>query len=328
VRSAAALGLALVLVLLAAPARAASPVVVQLASDAMVHGDEIVLSEIADVRGDGPLAERLRALRVAAAPPVGLTQPLAADTVRARLGADAPRVQLTGAARVLVVRAAQTVRGADLVEAVRSAARARLAAFESRGEAMALSPIGRPDDVRVPTGDLQLEARLHEGAAGAPTLAATVTVRVNGRDRHRAVLTFQFTRLVDVVVVARTLEPRRTLGPDDFRRERRPAGEVPPDALTDLAEPADHELVRPAQAGEVLTPRVIRPRLVVKRGELVTLLLEGEGFRITTQAQASEDGRRGEAVRVLNVSSKREVVGVAEGGGVVRVPYRKLGTER
>jgi flagella basal body P-ring formation protein FlgA len=118
------------------------------------------------------------------------------------------------------------------------------------------------------------------------------------------------------------------LAGDDFRRERRPAGEVPLDALADLADPADLEVLRPVQAGEVLTPRVIRPRIAVKRGELVTLLLEGDGFRITTQGQASEDARRGDAVRVLNISSKREVLGWVEGGGVVRVPYRKLGGER
>jgi flagella basal body P-ring formation protein FlgA len=314
-----AVALALVLVLVPFAA-AAAPTLVRLAPDAVVHGDEIVLSEIAEIQGEGPLAERLRSVRVAPAPPVGITHPLMADTIRARLASDAAQVQLTGAARVLVARATQTVRGADLVEAVRAAARARLDAFERRGEPVALTPIGRPDDVRVPTGELRLEARLHEGAPGAPTLAATVIVRVNGRDRHQAVLTFQLTRLVDVMVAARAMEPRRILASDDFRRERRPVGEVPPDALADLAEPADYELVRAAQAGEVLTPRVIRPRLVIKRGELVTLVFEGEGFRITTQAQATEDGRRGDSVRVLNVASKREILGVAEGGGVVRVP--------
>jgi flagella basal body P-ring formation protein FlgA len=57
-------------------------------------------------------------------------------------------------------------------------------------------------------------------------------------------------------------------------------------------------------------------------------MLEGEGFRITTQGQANEDAHRGDAVRVVNTSSKREVIGWVEGGGVVRVPYRTLGGER
>jgi flagella basal body P-ring formation protein FlgA len=309
-------------------AAAAAPVVVRLAPEVVVHGDEIVLSEVADIEGDGPIADSLRALRVAPAPPAGTTHALAAETIRARLALHTARVQLTGAARVLVTRASQTVRGADLIDAVRRVAQPRLEGAESRGEPSALVPIARPEDLRIPTGELRLDARLHEGAPGAPTLAATVTVRVNGRERHQVVLTFQLARLVTVVVAARPLEPRRTLGPDDFRRERRAAGEVPPDALAELTDPADLEVLRSLQPGEVLTPRAIRARIAVKRGELVTLLLEGEGFRITTQGQASEDARRGDAVRVLNVASKREVLGWVEGGGVVRVPYRTLGAER
>jgi flagella basal body P-ring formation protein FlgA len=211
---------------------------------------------------------------------------------------------------------------------VRRDARGRLDAAESRGEPSALTPISRPEDLRVPTGEVRLDTQVHEGAPGAPTLAATVTVSVNGRERHRAVLTFKVTRLVTVVVATRALEPRRTLMPDDFRQEQRPAGEVPPDALAHLPDDPDLEVIRPVQPGEVMSPRVMRRKLAVKRGELVTLLLEGEGFRITTQGQASEDARRGDAVRVLNVSSKREVLGWVEGGGVVRVPYRTLGARR
>lgn len=321
--------LALALALALVPALAsAAPVVVRLMPEALVHGDDIVLSDVAEIEGAGPVAESLRALRLAPAPTAGVTLPLGADTIRARLATQPARVQLTGPARVMVTRASQTVRGAALVEAVRSAARARLDAAELRGEPAALVPIARPEDVRVPTGDVTVEARMHESAPGAPTLAATVTVRVNGRERHQAVLTFQLTRLLTVLVATRPLEARRTLAADDFRRDRRPAGEVPPDALTDLGDPADLELLRPVQAGEVITPRVIRRRIAVKRGELVTLLLEGDGFRITTQGQASEDAHRGEAVRVVNVTSKREVLGWVEGGGVVRVPYRTLGASR
>jgi len=159
-------------------------------------------------------------------------------------------------------------------------------------------------------------------------MAATVTVRVNGRERHQAVLTFQLTRLVNVIVVVR---PARAA--PHTRRRRLPPGAPgrrggAPDALTELTDPLDLEVVRTVQTGEVLTPRVIRPRIVIKRGELVTLLLEGDGFRITTQGQASDDARRGDTVRVLNVASKREVVGSVEGSGVVRVPYRKLGADR
>jgi flagella basal body P-ring formation protein FlgA len=51
----------------------------------------------------------------------------------------------------------------------------------------------------------------------------------------------------------------------------------------------------------------------------VTLVFEGRGFRITTVGQAVEDARRGDVVRVLNSTSRREVVGRVESSGRVRV---------
>jgi flagella basal body P-ring formation protein FlgA len=310
-------------------AAAPAPLAVHLAPAATVHGDEIVLADIADVDGDGPLAGRLRLLKIVPAPPAGGTLRLEAEMIRARLRYaqfDPQRVTLDGAGRVVVTRAFQTVRAADLFEAVRLKAQPRLEA-DARGEPRVLIPISRPEDLRVPTGELRLDVQLQESPPGAPTLAATLTVRVNGREYHRLALTFQLGRLVMVAVAARPLEPRRALSAADFRLERRPSTELPPDALSDAGEPADLEVLRPLEPGEVLTPRVIRPRLAVKRGELVTLLLDGAGFRITTQGRASEDARRGDAVRVVNVASKREVIGQVEGAGVVRVVSRPFGSE-
>jgi flagella basal body P-ring formation protein FlgA len=323
-----ALVLALVLAVVAAALAAPAALVVRLSPQAVVHGDEIVLSDVADIEGEGPLAPRLRTLKIALAPPAGGALRLDAELIRTRLryAQFDPRVQVGGAAYVVVTRAFQTVRSADLIEAVRQHARPRLEA-DTRGEPRALIPIGRPEDIRVPTGELRLDVRLHEAAPGAPALAATVTVRVDGREYQRVALSFQIGRMVMVAVAARSLEPRRALAADDIRLERRPSTELPPDALTNPGTAADLEALRHVEPGEVLTPRAVRARIAVKRGELVTLLLEGDGFRITTQGQASEDARRGDAVRVLNVSSKREVIGQVEGAGVVRVPHRSLRRE-
>ena len=60
----------------------------------------------------------------------------------------------------------------------------------------------------------------------------------------------------------------------------------------------------------------------------MTLLLEGPGFRIVAQGVASADARRGDMVKVLTATSKREAVGKVDGPGVVRVLFADLGRER
>jgi flagella basal body P-ring formation protein FlgA len=236
---------------------------------------------------------------------------------------DPARVQLVLPERLVITRAFQLVPGAALVEAVRRQAAARFAApLEGTAPgAIALVPAARPDDLRVPTGDVELDVRLQEGPPGSAFLAAQVTVRVNGRDHQTIPLTFRAGRYQRVVVAARQLEPRAVLGATDFRTESRPSTELPPDALEAMEDPADLEALRPIRAGEVVTARMVRPKVLVRRGEIVTLLLEGQGFRITTQGRAAEDARRGDSVRVVNVTSKREVLGTVESAGLVRVPF-------
>jgi flagella basal body P-ring formation protein FlgA len=128
-------------------------------------------------------------------------------------------------------------------------------------------------------------------------------------------------------VATRALDPRSDIGTGDLRLEPRASTEIPAGALGTMPELVDLEVVRPVRAGEVLTPGMVRQRLVVRRGDVVTLVLEGHGFRITSKGLAVADARRGEALRVVNPSSKRESLGRVEGPGLVRVPFGETGSE-
>lgn len=322
--------LPLLLVLLLAPLPAGAAVV-RLAAEAAVPDDEVSLGEVATVEADEPLASRLRAVRLGPAPAVGAVHRVDAEWVRLRLrGAriDPARVRIAGAERVLVTRAFQVVPGAALVEAVTRLAAARAEQGTGAGDGgIVLQPLAVPEDLRVPLGTLSLEPRLAPAPPGATVLAAMVTVRLDGRDHQSVPLTLRVARHRPVLVAARPLEPRRPPGPDDLRLEPRLTTEIPADALTERPEAADLEVVRPVRAGEIVTARSLRPRLVVRRGELVTLVLESGGLRITAQGQAGQDGRRGDPVRVTNLGSRREVLGVVEAPGLVRVPFRSGGGE-
>lgn len=314
---------------LALSAQAAGAVVtVRVAPEVTVQRDDLTLGDLGPIEGDEPLAGRLRQLRLGPAPLVGAAQRLDGDTLRGRLRAahvDLARVQLLLPDRIVVTRAFQVVPASAVVEAVRREALLRPGAGEGD---LAIVPAGRIDDLRVPTGDLVIDPRLHEGPAGSAYLAATVVVKVNGRDYQTLPLTFRLGRYQRVVVAARPLEPRTVLGAADFRIDSVSSTELPADALTAMAEPGDMEVLRSVKAGEVITPRLLRQKITVKRGELVTVILEARGFRITTQGQATEDARRGDTVRVINVTSKRDVLGKVEGPGIVRVPFLELRSDR
>ena len=88
-------------------------------------------------------------------------------------------------------------------------------------------------------------------------------------------------------------------------------GAVP---VTVVFEEAGRELRR-----VTVTARVVLAKPAVKRGQLVTLRLARGSLQIFARGKAREDGRTGDTIRVQNVDSRREVVGVVAGDGVVDV---------
>lgn len=329
-RTARLLVLAGFVALAGAPGPARAGVVVRVAPEVLVDREDVRLADLGAIEGDEPLASYLRAISVGPAPAPGTIHRLEADALRHRLRqlrVDPAKVRLVVPERVVIRRAFQIVPGAALVEAVRRRAAAQLEADGESADALALVPVTPPADLQLPTGQVELDARVPEVARTGAFLAATVAVRVNGRDHQAVPLTFRVGRYRRVVVAARLLEPKTALRATDFQIERRPSTELPFDAIDEIPNATDVDLVRALKPGEIVTARALRRKALVRRGEAVTLVLEGRGFRITTQGRALEDAGRMEPVRVVNPTSKREILGRVEGPGVVRVPFSQPRSE-
>ena len=54
---------------------------------------------------------------------------------------------------------------------------------------------------------------------------------------------------------------------------------------------------------------------------MVSLILEGPGFRIMARGVAAEDGAVGQTIRVTNQASRRELAGKVEDERTVRVAF-------
>jgi flagellar basal body P-ring formation protein FlgA len=115
---------------------------------------------------------------------------------------------------------------------------------------------------------------------------------------------------------------------------------LPMPLLTALASAAGLEFTPPAGVHEV---RVVRPggmratlppssgesavsagpalaasEIVIRRGEAVTLVYQAPGVTLTTRARALENGAVGQSVRLLNVTSNRNIEAIVTGPGAAR----------
>jgi flagella basal body P-ring formation protein FlgA len=122
------------------------------------------------------------------------------------------------------------------------------------------------------------------------------------------------------MVVTKQSVPRGTvLGPDDLAVVERNQRDVPDDALT-APEQAIGLQTKVALAAAAPLPRTaLAEPVAVKKGDLVTMVVETPVMRLTVAGEALEAGAVGSGIKVMNRASKQTVAGKVIEHGVVLV---------
>ena len=79
------------------------------------------------------------------------------------------------------------------------------------------------------------------------------------------------------------------------------------------------QLNRALNTGEPILQSDLVSQLMVKRGDVVSLVYIKGNLRITTQAQALGDGEPGATIAVRNLQTKKQVYGTVKDGGTVEI---------
>lgn len=96
---------------------------------------------------------------------------------------------------------------------------------------------------------------------------------------------------------------------------------LPPGYFTDMSQAIGKRARRDIRAREVIEGRMLERVPLVRRGDMVSLLVDNRFLRVTAPGQMGEDGYPGQLVKVLNVSSNRYVYGRLLDARNVKVEY-------
>jgi len=299
----------------------AEPIMISLRPESTIRGTGIRLGDVADIKGPDPaLVARLRAVEVGRAPLPGLSRALDLPYIKARLlqcQIDPATLTWDIPPAITVVAASQRITGSDLVAAARERVETLRAA--DAGPA-SIQPMVVPPDLTLPEGALTLKALVRPGTELNGTVPVTVEAWVDGTQVRALSVALKVVPLVDVLVAARLIPRGTMLTPEDVRMDRRTL--VP--GVEPLREPAavlGQRAMRTIIPGELILPTVLESPPLVRRGETVTLTVQGPGLMAVTQGEAREDGKAGQIIRVRNRASGREVYGQVEGERSVRVSF-------
>lgn len=121
-----------------------------------------------------------------------------------------------------------------------------------------------------------------------------------------------------VVVAKRNLMRGETIDSASLEVIEMDRRALPADHLTSIQGLEQGEMTGTVRAGEPLRASMLRPALMVRKGQTVMLTVARAGIEISIQVEALEDAKLGDQVKLRNPESGKALAGLVIGRGAVR----------
>jgi len=159
----------------------------------------------------------------------------------------------------------------------------------------------------VPAGavDFQMSQKERNRIEGYVKLIALVTV--NGVVRNKVKLSGRVDVFESVVCASRNLNRGETINEGDVHLARKNVLEKPSEYVTDPSKVTGLMAKHGIKANTFIKGWMLEKFPVVNKGDLVTIIAESSGLKITAPGRVLMKGFEGELVKVENLMSKKEI---------------------
>lgn len=127
--------------------------------------------------------------------------------------------------------------------------------------------------------------------------------------------------MAQVPVPNRLISAGEVVRAEDLEWQSVQIGRLTGNSLTDAQQLIGHVAKRPLKAGQVLRSSDLAMAPAVKRNDLVQLVVHTGQMTLTVQGKVLQDAAVGQSVRVINVSSNRQLSGTVVDAGTVAVGF-------
>ena len=319
----ACLGLVLTMAFLS-PVKAASGLAISFVPKANVSGQEIRLKDItSSIKGQSQeVIDRLGNMVVGPAPAPGKTKVLSAKEINALLTFDnlgLDRLQARIPPQIVVTRGSNTVTREMMDRAFRDGVEENLPFVPDQIE---IVNIKTPNEMTLPPGEMTILPRI-EGSSRMPgrvTMSLDFMINGNMVDSTRVSGLVKFFQ--NSVVASRPLPRGKVIDKDDLTVTLHQIRSTRSSAYQDPEEIVGMVVRRAVMAGRPLKPEYLAEQVLVKRGDRVTLVAEKGRLSITASGVIRDSkGGLNDQVKVLNLTTQREVIGQLVSADTVKVNF-------
>ena len=150
-------------------------------------------------------------------------------------------------------------------------------------------------------------------------LTATLKVTSGKPGEINRVISGWVRKMTSIPVLTRRFSANQVIKKHDIKMIPVRTNRVQKDIVFKKSDLIGKSSSRSLSPGRPLRQSDVRPLLMVTKGSLVTMILQGKFLRLTARGRALEDGGKGDVIRIRNLKSKKQVEAVIIGPGRVSV---------
>lgn len=301
---------------------AASITTIEISEKAEIEEDKILLGKIANIKGEDPaLVQKLGKIFVGQAPLPGNSRRIDEDYVKLRLkqsGTDLCNIRLQIPETIEVSRDALDVPCKKIERIVLDYIYQKNTWGKDR---LNVKDIHVSHGVILPKGDITYKVVPPRNTDYLGTIPVSVHFMVNGQFEKKVWATVKTEVLTAVVLTKRPLGRFKRIEPDDIQLRRMDLADLPSNIITNMEEALGKRTKRTLDAETVLRTDLIELPPLVRRGDVVTIIAESDGLRITTRGKTKERGCRGEKIKIVNLNSNKVIYARILDSNTVKVDF-------
>ncbi|MGD8290240.1 MAG: flagellar basal body P-ring formation chaperone FlgA [Desulfobacterales bacterium] len=303
-------------------ADAAGLIGIRISPNVEVNEDTILLGKIAEIEGAEPiLNQKLKDIVVATSPLPGRSRTLEKQTFKMRLiqnKINLSQLSLEIPAKVVVTRSYVEVSAERIKTLVSGYIEQNVFKKNADGR---IRDIQVADRLLLPNGTITFKVIPPRNRDMFGKIPFSVQFNVNGKFYKRIWAIAKVELMTEVVFTKKPLGRHKPITESDIELRKMDLSKLPSDVITDPDSILGKRTRRAIGSNTAMRANLIEYPPLVKRGDVVVILAESDGLRITALGQVKKKGRFGESIPVMNYDSKKVVYARVIDSNTVKVEF-------
>ncbi len=178
---------------------------------------------------------------------------------------------------------------------------------EGRGWDTSIRQLSLPKGIKVSKGTCNIEIVAPDRWEGWGSVTVAMIVRVNGVIEKNLSIRLHVDALADMVVAKRQLLGGTIISPDDIQLQKENLAKAGGYPVHNLEDATGKKLRTAVRAGAPIKSNQLAAVPLIVSGQMVTIVAENSGIRITVSGKARSAGGIGDLIRVQNLTSNKEI---------------------